>query len=95
MKFLRPFVLGIFLAGAFYWFTTHHHGTASPSWIARPDHIELSEAAGPEKLDSEEQNNIDVYHKAIPAVVNITSKIVAYDFFYGPVPRGPRFGLHH
>ena len=86
MKFLRPFVLGILLAGAFYWFTTHNHGVATPNWIARPSHVELSEAAGPEKLDADEQNNIEVYHKAIPSVVNITSKIVAYDFFYGPVP---------
>jgi S1-C subfamily serine protease len=86
MKFLRPFVLGILLAAAFYWFTTHNHGVATPNWVARPTHVELSEAAGPEKLDSDEQNNIDVYHKVIPAVVNITSKIVAYDFFYGPVP---------
>ena len=86
MRFLRPFVLGILLAGAFYWFTTHNHGVATPNWIARPSHVELSEAAGPEKLDADEQNNIEVYHKAIASVVNITSKIVAYDFFYGPVP---------
>ena len=86
MKFLRPFVLGILLAGVFYWFTTHNHGVATPNWIARPSHVELSEAAGPEKLDAEEQNNIEVYRKAIPAVVNITSRTVAYDFFYGPVP---------
>ena len=54
--------------------------------ISRPTHVELSEAAGPEKLDPEEQNNIDVYHRVIPSVVNITSKTMAYDFFYGPVP---------
>ncbi|MGC2109605.1 MAG: trypsin-like peptidase domain-containing protein, partial [Candidatus Korobacteraceae bacterium] len=44
-------------------------------------------AAGPEKLDPDEQNNVDVYHRMIPSVVNITSKTVAYDFFYGPVPQ--------
>ena len=87
MKFLRPFVLGILLAGAFYWFTTHHKSVDPPNWVARPTHVELSEAAGPEKLDPEEQNNIEVYHKVIPSVVNITSKTVAYDFFYGPVPQ--------
>ena len=86
MRFLRPFVLGILLAGAFYWITTHNHRVDPPSWIARPDHVELSEAAGPEKLDPEEQNNVEVYHKVIPSVVNITTKTVAYDFFYGPVP---------
>ena len=86
MRFLRPFVLGILLAGAFYWITTHNHRVDPPGWIARPDHVELSEAAGPEKLDPEEQNNVEVYHKVIPSVVNITTKTVAYDFFYGPVP---------
>jgi S1-C subfamily serine protease len=86
MKFLRPFVLGILLAGAFYWITTHNHHVDPPSWVARPAHVELSEAAGPEKMDPDEQNNVEVYHKAIPSVVNITSRTVAYDFFYGPVP---------
>ena len=86
MKFARPFLLGIILAGAFYWYTTHHSGVTAPNWISRPTHVELSEAAGPENLDAEEQNNIEVYHRVIPSVVNITSKTVAYDFFYGPVP---------
>ena len=88
MRFVRPFLLGIVLASAFYWFTTHHQG-ANPiaEVISRPTHVELSEAAGPEKLDPEEQNNIDVYHRVIPAVVNITSKTVAYDFFWGQVPQ--------
>jgi S1-C subfamily serine protease len=88
MRFLRPFVFGAVLAGAFYWFTTHHQGTNPiADVVSRPTHVELSEAAGPEKLDPEEQNNIDVYHRVIPAVVNITSKTVAYDFFWGAVPQ--------
>ena len=86
MRFLRPFVLGILLAGAFYWFTTHNHRVDAPNWVSRPAKVELSEAAGPEKLDPDEQNNVEVYHKAIPSVVNITTKTMAYDFFYGPVP---------
>jgi len=87
MKFARPFLLGLILAGAFYWYTTHHSGVTPANWISRPTHVELSEAAGPPTLDAEEQNNIEVYRKAIPSVVNITSKTVAYDFFYGPVPQ--------
>ena len=88
MKFLRPFLLGALFAGAFYWFTTHHQGDNPAGEIfSRPTHVELSEAAGPEKLDPEEQNNIDVYRRVIPSVVNITSKTVAYDFFFGPVPQ--------
>ncbi len=86
MKLIRPLILGAVLAGAFYWFTTHHNGVSQPDWISRPTHVELSEAAGPEKLDPDEQNNVDVYHKVIPSVVNITTKTMAFDFFYGPVP---------
>ena len=88
MRFLRPFFLGALIVGAFYWFTTHHAGdNPAAAILSRPTHVELSEAAGPEKLDPEEQNNIDVYHRVIPSVVNITSKTVAYDFFFGPVPQ--------
>src|SRR6476620_3585845 len=47
----------------------------------------MSGADGPANYDSEEQNNIAVYKKALPAVVNITSTAVAYDFFYGAVPQ--------
>jgi len=88
MRLLRPFIVGFVLASAFYWFTTHHQGVNPiADVVSRPTHVELSEAAGPEKLDPEEQNNIDVYHRVIPSVVNITSKTVAYDFFWGPVPQ--------
>src|SRR5271167_759403 len=86
MKSIRPFLLGLILAGAFYWFTTHNRSVTPTSWISRPTHVELSQAASPEKLDPDEQNNVEVYHKVIPSVVNITSKTMAYDFFYGPVP---------
>jgi S1-C subfamily serine protease len=87
MRFVRPFLLGVILAGAFYWFTTHHPGTnPAADLISRPKHVDILQAAGPEKLDPEEQNNIDVYHRVIPSVVNITSRTVAYDLFFGPVP---------
>ncbi|HEY1732010.1 MAG TPA: hypothetical protein VGG15_09680 [Terriglobales bacterium] len=43
MKFLRPFLLGVILAGGFYWFTTHHQGTNPIAGIiSRPTHVELS-----------------------------------------------------
>jgi len=47
----------------------------------------LTEAAAAPAFDTEEQQNIGVYKKALPSVVNITSTEVAYDFFYGPVPQ--------
>ena len=58
-----------------------------PSWVARPAHVEITEAAAPPQFDAEEQENISVYKKALPFVVNITSTAVAYDFFYGAVPQ--------
>jgi S1-C subfamily serine protease len=87
MKLVRPLVLGALIAGAFYWYTTHHHGVRPADYLARPTQVELTEAAGPQTFDSEEQTNIEVYKKGIPSVVNITSTAVAFDFFYGPVPQ--------
>jgi S1-C subfamily serine protease len=83
MKFLRPFLLALILAAAFFYFTTYRHGRLqSANWISRPHQVEITEAAS-ESLDSEEQNNIAVYRKNIGAVVNITSQVQAFDFFYG------------
>jgi S1-C subfamily serine protease len=88
MKFLRPFILGLTLAAAFFYFTTYHNGHLQPAnWISRPQHIEVTEAAGGESLDAEEQNNITVYRRNISGVVNITSRAMAFDFFYGLVPQ--------
>ena len=49
--------------------------------------FELTEANAAPAYDAEEQQNIAVYKKALPSVVNITSTAVAFDFFYGPVPQ--------
>lgn len=87
MKFLRPFLLAIVLVVTFYFVTTRLSGPGGPSWVTRPTHVELTQAAGPGAFDSEEQNNIAVYKKALPSVVNITSTAVTYDFFYGAVPQ--------
>lgn len=49
--------------------------------------LELTEAAAAPAFDTEEQQNIAVYKKALPSVVNVTSTAVAFDFFYGPMPQ--------
>ena len=95
MKFLRPFVLAVVIAGAFFYFTTWRSNslgelrtTPRPAnWFSHPDQVEITEAAPGELLDGEEQNNIAVYKKALPSVVNITSTSLAFNFFYGPVPQ--------
>jgi S1-C subfamily serine protease len=86
MKVLRPLLLATILVAAFYMVTTHGRNS-DPSWITRPTHIELTEASNSPDYDRDEQENISVYKKALPAVVNITSTAVAYDIFYGAVPQ--------
>ncbi len=87
MKLLRPVLLAVILAGAFFYFTTYRTGRpGAADWVGHPEKVEISEAAGSDTLDAEEQNNISVYHKNIGSVVNITSKAVTFDFFYGLVP---------
>ena len=91
MKTLRPLVFSVFLLLGFYLVTTHGNFVfrlpVDKSWITRPDKVEITEAASPASFDPEEQNNISVYRKVIPTVVNITSTAVAFDFFYGTVPQ--------
>jgi len=87
MKLLRPVLLAVVLAGGFFYFTTYRSGRGGlADWVGHPSNIEISEAAGSDALDAEEQNNITVYRKNIGSVVNITSKAVTFDFFYGLVP---------
>jgi S1-C subfamily serine protease len=48
--------------------------------------FDLTVASAAPAYDTEEQQNIAVYKKALPSVVNITSTEVRFDFFYGAVP---------
>lgn len=60
----------------------------APATVSGPmGALELTQASAAPAYDSEEQQNIAVYKKALPSVVNITSTAVAFDFFYGPVPQ--------
>ena len=91
MKLVRPLIFAVALAGAFFYFTTWRSNSGSalhPSdWLSRPDRVEITEAAPGETLDGEEQNNISVYKRNIPSVVNVTSRAMTFDFFYGLVPQ--------
>src|SRR5260370_21738739 len=88
MRFLRSFIFAIVLASTFFDFTTYGNGGLhSCKRIRHAEHVETTEAAGSEALDAEEQNNIGVYRKNIASVVNITSRVMTFDFFYGLVPQ--------
>ncbi len=49
--------------------------------------LELTEAHAAPGYDAEEQNNIAIYKRVLPSVVNITSTALVFDFFYGNVPQ--------
>jgi S1-C subfamily serine protease len=88
MKLMRPIALAILLVAAFFYFTTYRQNPfRTARWAGRPQRVEVIEAASAPPLDSEEQNNISVYRKNIPSVVNITSKTITFDFFYGAIPQ--------
>ena len=92
MRIVRPAIFALLMAGAFFYFTTWRSNSRSgilhvTNWLSHPEQVEITEAAGNEGLDSEEQNNILVYRKNIPSVVNVTSRAMTFDFFYGLVPQ--------
>jgi S1-C subfamily serine protease len=86
MRWFRPIAIAVLLVGFFFYFTTYRSGTFKTVSSPAPK-VEITEAATAEPLDSEEQNNISVYRRNIGAVVNVTSRAVAFDFFYGLVPQ--------
>ena len=68
------------------------HGSSNPNASVTSvgglnEAFDLTVASAAPAYDNEEQQNIAVYKKALPSVVNITSTEVRYDFFYGPVPQ--------
>jgi S1-C subfamily serine protease len=92
MKIMRPLILALAIVGGFFYFTTWRSNAklagANPvNWFNHPANVEITEASGGESLDGEEQNNISVYKKNIPSVVNVTSRAMTFDFFYGLVPQ--------
>jgi S1-C subfamily serine protease len=97
---LRPVLLVLLILLAFYYISTRLmpsgalaglvHRAAAPDGtqtVAGPlGNFALTEAAAAPAFDAEEQQNIAVYKRALPSVVNITSTAMMQDFFYRPVP---------
>jgi len=96
MKLSRILLITLLLVGGFWFFTAHFspHSAASSRSIFGGfggDHsiprLDLKEAHAAPAYDAEEQNNIAVYKRVLPSVVNITSTSLVFDFFYGTVPQ--------
>ena len=100
---LRPVLLVLLILSGFYYQTTRlmpvgalagllHHGLSSNGSTTATTNgplgdFSITEASAAPAFDAEEQQNIAVYKRALPSVVNITSTQVACcDFFLRPVP---------
>jgi len=88
---LRRVVLVVLLVGGFWYLTTHltsvwgHLALGKAGGANSP--LELTEAQAAPAYDAEEQNNIGIYKRVLPSVVNITSTTLVFNFFYGTVPQ--------
>ena len=59
MRFFRTLIFAAILVAAFFCFTTYRSGRLhSADWLSHPQRVEITEAAGSESFDAEEQNNI-------------------------------------
>ena len=93
---MRGLFLIVLLVGGFWFLTTHWPSHLAPLSAARTavldghdagSPLELTEAEAAPAYDAEEQNNIAVYKRVLPSVVNITSTTLVFDFFNGAVPQ--------
>jgi S1-C subfamily serine protease len=93
MKLNRILLILLLLLGGFWLVTTYLEPTHSLGRISvlgggGPNApLQLTEAQAAPKYDAEEENNIAVYKRVLPSVVNITSTALVFDFFYGTVPQ--------
>lgn len=86
---LRQIGFVLLMVGGF-WFLLSHLGSRGDFGVqAMPDtsSLTLNEVKTQPKYLPEEQNSINVYKRALPSVVNITSTSVQMNFFYGLVPQ--------
>jgi hypothetical protein len=77
----RRFVLVLVLVGGFWYLINRSRPVSQMLPTGVPSSLHLTEAHAAPEFDSEELNNIAVYKRALPTVVNITSSAVAFDFF--------------
>jgi S1-C subfamily serine protease len=87
MKIRRIFLIVLLSVGGFWFLTAHMPESWSHLFHTANSPLQLTEAQAAPAYDAEEQNNIAVYKRVLPSVVNITSKSLVYNFFFEPVPQ--------
>jgi S1-C subfamily serine protease len=79
----RLLLAGIVLGGLAFWAGAHWGHPGPLVATARPD---VPPVASNSPLTGEEQINVRIYKQASPAVANIITRTVEYDFFFNAVP---------
>lgn len=89
MIFRRLVVLLVIVGGFWYLISRNYAPTRLHTLDGDgiPSRLTLTEAHAAPEYDSEEMNNISVYKKVLPSVVNITAITVAYNFIFQAVPQ--------
>ena len=86
----RRIVIVLLIVGGFWYLTSLNFGPLHQHVLdghGIASHLTLTEADAAPEYDSEEMNNISVYKKALPWVVNITSSAQTLNFFFERVPQ--------
>ena len=86
----RRIVIVLLIVGGFWYLTTLSFGPLRQRILnghALGSDLTLTEAHAAPEYDSEEMNNIAVYKRALPSVVNITSSMQTMNFFFQVVPQ--------
>ena len=93
---LRRVLLVLLLVGGFCFLSTHLPSRFDKYSLSHLFHtsgsgsvggLQLTEAEAAPAYDAEELNNIAIYKRVLPPVVNITSTTLVFNFFYGAVPQ--------
>ena len=79
---VRLLVIGLIIGLGAYW-AGSHYGQRAPSAVSA---LRLSEASGSDAMDPIESENVRIYKQSAPAVANVITRTLEYDFFFNPVP---------
>jgi S1-C subfamily serine protease len=85
---IRLLTIGLIIGLGAYWIGSRYGQPNPVSVAALPRSAAADLQIGPAnvKLDSTETENVRIYRQSAPAVANIVTRTVEYDFFYNPVP---------
>jgi S1-C subfamily serine protease len=85
MTFRRLLLVLILVTG--FWYFINHSGLRKDGFLGGKPSLTLTEAHAAPEFTPAETNNIGVYKRVVPSVVNITAGTVTLDFFMGLVPQ--------